>query len=356
MDNTTGRRMNVLLKFSWGHILASLAVIATAYGTFVGLTYRLGGGYIVPGVITFVVSLVLVLSFSTLQRLKGTDSGFAACIRRERILFFSFPFILCVLMVPFMHSLTVHSREDAIRTRFEQSIQDSRKMFDSYEEYSRARCDRFREAVKKKKLTQVQQDNRVRALEASLLYYNEQELRKRAEDWIGRSSGNISTWNIFLLGSIDRTEAALMEWHGRLEELSRVSFKGEELDDEYWFDPGHESLDEAIGGLESLRELYVKGGFNPLSILAVLAVWLMLMLPYFLQRRHSRNWYTLFPSGRRESRWEASRHEDDCLPEDAGGKGAGATNAGGEDAGDEDAGSEAATLEADEDDLGSFTL
>ena len=135
MDNTTGRRMNVLLKFSWGHILASLAVIATAYGTFVGLTYRLGGGYIVPGVITFVVSLVLVLSFSTLQRLKGTDSGFAACIRRERILFFSFPFILCVLMVPFMHSLTVHSREDAIRTRFEQSIQDSRKMFDSYEEY-----------------------------------------------------------------------------------------------------------------------------------------------------------------------------------------------------------------------------
>ena len=82
----------------------------------------------------------------------------------------------------------------------------------------------------------------------------------------------------------------------------------------------------------------------------------MLMLPYFLQRRHSRNWYTLFPSGRRESRWEASRHEDDCLPEDAGGKGAGATNAGDEDAGDEYAGSEAATLEADEDDLGSFTL
>ena len=120
MDNSTGRRMNVLLKFSWGHILALLAVIATAYGSFVGLTYRLGGNYFAAGAGTFAVALVMILGSLSLQRLKGTGSDFSWSIRWERTLFFLSPFVLALLMVPFMHAWTVHSREDEIKDRFRQ--------------------------------------------------------------------------------------------------------------------------------------------------------------------------------------------------------------------------------------------
>ena len=68
--------MNERLKFSWGHILAFLALIFIAYVTFMGITYFTLGNFIVAGIGALVCVIFLALFLLGAQIKKGTSTKF----------------------------------------------------------------------------------------------------------------------------------------------------------------------------------------------------------------------------------------------------------------------------------------
>lgn len=64
--------MDEQLKFSWGHIIAFLALIFISYITFVGVVYRTDGDFTKAAVTMAVVDIVLVVVFIGSQMAKAT--------------------------------------------------------------------------------------------------------------------------------------------------------------------------------------------------------------------------------------------------------------------------------------------
>ena len=140
---------NEKLKFSWGHIIAGIALIAIAYCTFVGTVYLTKGQFVLSGIITFVIILLLGLIFLIPQQLKATDYHFEKRIKWERAFIFSSPVLFVLLMVPFSHAWTVHSRQDKILKAFEQAMTNTTEMFNQYEQYSNLRMDNYSKTLER---------------------------------------------------------------------------------------------------------------------------------------------------------------------------------------------------------------
>ena len=91
--------MNRKLRFSWGHIVAFLALIFIAYVVFMGATYYTVGNYC-AGLFTMgCCVLLIVLTVLGAQVLKGVDKKFHRSIIWERILVACSPFIIIIVVV-----------------------------------------------------------------------------------------------------------------------------------------------------------------------------------------------------------------------------------------------------------------
>ena len=99
--------INETLKFSWGHIIAFIALIFISYVSFMGITYLTDGDFLYAGLGVLIINLVLIIFFIIPQILKGTDEKFSRKIIFERILFFSAPVFFIAVMVPYAHFWTV---------------------------------------------------------------------------------------------------------------------------------------------------------------------------------------------------------------------------------------------------------
>ena len=68
--------MNKKLVFSWGHIIALLAIIAFSYLAFTGFCYYTGGCFLLSGLLVAAIDLLLILVFIGAQQLKIWDGPF----------------------------------------------------------------------------------------------------------------------------------------------------------------------------------------------------------------------------------------------------------------------------------------
>lgn len=85
--------INETLKFSWGHIIAFVALIIISYLSFMGITYLTNGNFLYAGIGVLIIDVLIILFFIIPQILKGTDEKFRRKIIFERILFFSAPIV-----------------------------------------------------------------------------------------------------------------------------------------------------------------------------------------------------------------------------------------------------------------------
>ena len=92
--------INEVLKFSWGHIIAFVALIFISYVTFMGIAYLADGNFVYAGVGVVAIDVLMLLFFIVPQLLKGTERKFSKCIVWERILIILSPFAFVFLMLP----------------------------------------------------------------------------------------------------------------------------------------------------------------------------------------------------------------------------------------------------------------
>ena len=77
---------NQTLKFSWGHIIAFVALIFISYVMYMGDFYQNGGDFVSAAVKVGIIDFLLLVTFIGAQIIKGTDEKFNRSIIIERIL------------------------------------------------------------------------------------------------------------------------------------------------------------------------------------------------------------------------------------------------------------------------------
>lgn len=304
--------MNRKLRFSWGHIIAFTAMIFCMYVTFMGATYLTGGNMTVGVLAALAVTALLVVFFIVPQVLKGSDNGprFGRNVVVERVLIFMSPLVFLACMYPMGHFWTVQAHNDEIARAFGNAVTSSRAMFTDYEKYAGCRIDSYDMLLRRvaaegdssrlyaglgftKGNEAVQVANRVRVMELELMSDNYKKLKTQAYKWIDMADNGVSAWNVFLLGNTREIAAAITDWNRQLNGFSAHQFRGET--GVRPFEETSPSKTEALAGLSQVEAKVVSGGsFSLNAVIFALVMYLMLILPYLLQRRDSKSPYTLF--------------------------------------------------------------
>lgn len=309
--------MNEKLKFSWGHIIAFVALIFICYATFVGLTYLTKGDFLMSILGVIGIALVLIVVFIGGQQLKGTERRFSKRIIWERILIIGSPLFYITAMIPFLHAFTVYSHNDEIVSSFNETLTQSRQLFTNYEDYSNKRIKALDESLQRVVSTkglapkrykncgfngtgdQMQIENRIKALRLLLLdstYYY--QFRDEANKWIEDANKSANTWNVFLLGNTQQIKSAMIEWQDSLVSKSKKELQAEKVcgsNKNLAFTVDKANIEEVVKKLDALSEIYTKRAFPTwLGLLALVICYLLMLFPYFLQDRHTKNLYRLF--------------------------------------------------------------
>ena len=303
--------MNEQLKFSWGHIVAFVALIIISYITFVGTTYKTDGDFVRASIYMVVIDIVLVVIFMGAQMMKATSKKFAKRIWIERCFIFSSPIVFLFGLLPFYHFGTVQSQDKEIVDCFTNAIKSSKQMFDDYDKYSNDRIKNYEQMlsriVSNEKLHpdlylqcgftrengEIEKKNMVKTLQLQLISANYDSLKHVANDWIESSSNGASTFNVFLLGNTKKIKSAIHEWHKILVDFSTKELSNEEFNGYNQVVPFSEvsgSLASVDAGLNGLTEKFTCSAFPPIeSILCSIVLYFALLFPYFLQDRHTKS-------------------------------------------------------------------
>ncbi len=291
--------INVKLKFSWGHIIAFLAMIFISYVSFMGLTYATGGSFIIAGIGVFVIDLLAFIFFIVPQFLKGTDVRFDRKIKWERaFIYLSIP-VYIAIMLPFIHFWTVFDNRQEIEGGFAAAVTKTEDMFAGYETYSEDRIASYAVAldtlISRDSLvrTQLSRNNRLEAMRLQLIADNYTSLKKEAVDWVNKAKG-VSVWNVFMIGNVDMVREAIDNWNVSLNAFTTKRMHYEYEDTESFTD-AHPSVVAAKSQLEDLRGKFTSWGFPTiLALLLLLLIYLMMIFPYLIQQRNTKSIYTLW--------------------------------------------------------------
>lgn len=299
--------MNKTLKFSWGHIIAFIAMIVLCYLTFMGATYYAGGN-IVAGVIAMViVGLLAFVYFIALQVVKASDRHFERRIVIERVMVALSVPVLLLLALPMLHFSAVYARGDKLSSDFSAAVNGSRQLFTDYSTYAQERIDRYSAGLdaiiaagpgnvrfatagfRSGEMARIQRDNMVRALQLQLLPEDFDRLSADANKWIDEACDGADVWNIFLMGNTREVRAALAGWDGQLIEMAAHRMANEEYVTGKVDNFASAGVSGALTGLDSVNADFTRIGWPSwLALLVLVLLYAMLMLPYILQPRNTK--------------------------------------------------------------------
>lgn len=301
--------MNETLKFSWGHIIAFLALNAVSYISFVGFTYLTNGNFSYALIGMFLTDMIYLGVFIGAQLLKASGRKMRRKIIWERILVFGSPIIFIAGMISMSHFWTVKSREETIVENFKESINNSKKIFEDYDNYSDLRIEnyykmlvlfisnpvqynsKFKEAGLESSMANLQRGNMVETLRLQLRSENYDTLRNSALKWIDNANQGARVWNVFIIGNTRQIKEAINNWENQLKSFSAKNMSNEHLLGDI---PPFSSngARDAIAGLDSMTESFTTQGPPTWeAIVFGIIIYIMLLFPYLLQDRHTKSPY-----------------------------------------------------------------
>lgn len=329
---------NVLLKFSWGHIIALVALIIISYVTFMGNSYLNGGDFKNSILHTMLIDAALLITFVGAQMCKGTAVKFEKFIVIERILILLSPVAFVWAMMPFNHFWTVFGNRASLEQRFGNAIVYSKQMFDDYDAYANMRISTYDKALEKAIADKtfpkysheecsfappyMQKNGFHKTLDLQLLSENTRVLKKEAVKWIDEASLGASVWNAFLMGNAKEIKSAIDKWDNTLIEYSKPTISNEQAcgGNVTSFAGSGDAVDKTKNELDELTKLYTeKGNVNVNTVWTGAILWLCLLVPYLIQPRNTkaRGYYHLLPIMPQKSRvYKKSADDDDDIDED----------------------------------------
>lgn len=314
--STNNYLWNKTLKFSWGHIIAFVALVFISYVTYMGEFYSNGGDFSAAAIKVFVINIVLLITFIGAQILKGTEGKFSRSIIIERLLICLCPIAFIWSMFPYNHYWNVFSERNHIEELFSTSIEKSKNIFTDYNSYANNRINNYEkylsDIIEDKDNNIIlyriagfyedsdilQKENFIQTLRLQLLSQNTSGLQTLALNWIENANQGASVWNAFLIGNIDKISEAIKSWNQTITQVSEFKMSNEPYNTQS-FNSNQNSYSQAIDGLQKLKNIYQNTtGISLKTIWSGFILFFMLLFPYSLQKRNTRaiGLYNLIPS------------------------------------------------------------
>lgn len=275
------------LKFSFGHIIAFLALLGITYVIFNSVAYYTQGHYLVAGIVAIGIMFLLLFLLLRLQLLKGADERYESKIKHERATLALLTLACIASFVVFSHFWTVRSREDNIKALFAQATQTSRQLIDNYDKYCNDRIDRYSTIVDSIYFSSESITHNVlkKGLRLQLFHPQYQTLKADIFDWLNKTDGSFSVWNVFLIGNIENVTLGMHSWNDMMENMSRHKMSDEPSNQTHF--SNRFELDASINKLNEVRKIYSAISFPvPLAWIAGLS-FLLLYLPWLIQKRNN---------------------------------------------------------------------
>lgn len=321
---------NQVLKFSWSHIVAFVALIFISYVAYMGEFYKNGGNFAESAIKVLIMDILILGTFVGAQQLKGTDAKFDRAIIAERILVGLCPIVFVLVMIPCNHFWTVLTQSDEIESSFSASIRKSKQMFEDYDQYSAARIATYDKALQHA-IANKARDRATYAkagftgtndatmkqvfvgtLQLQLQSQNTDNLKRAAIKWIDDANQGATVWNAFLIGNIDKILDAVEGWNNALVEVSQPVLSNEPNDTEPFV------TDITVRAeLKRLQGLYTQSaGVSLNTIWTGILLFAMLIFPYALQSRHTKAQrdYSLLPRAHRQPKTKDEDNEGGDAP------------------------------------------
>ena len=302
-------KMNETLRFSWGHIIAFIAIIITGYLSFMGTVYLVGGRYFGMSIIVaLIICTLLILMFLGLQWLKATPRNFAKRIVSERILLFSSPLIFICLLIPYFHFWNVRARGDEIVGNFRNAVSSTRVIFEEYTSYANDRINSYDHLLDSivtagdpgdltaldipKDRARNRKEAMVKTLRLQLLPEKYDSLQASALRWIDKADESASIWNIYLMGNTGQIKEAVEKWDKSLNLISEPTLVSEVYKEINSVQPFNSRVGPvAIEALDKIGPEYSSFKWRPdiWALILLPLLYFFMLLPYLLQERFSKS-------------------------------------------------------------------
>ncbi len=298
--------MNETLKFSWGHIVAFLAMIMISYVTFTGAAYLYDTNLLVSALWAIASFLVMFVVFVGTQQMKAVEKNFTRSIVLERIgvVLSVVVLVLLVTISPFKHFWTVYSNKSEIMEEFAMSIDSSKSIFENYDAYVEERIEKTLQSKSPEKNAQAELMRLQLQPSFATESFDYQTKKLEIEQWIDKARQS-SVWNVFVIGNLTKIQSGVEMWKTTLESWSSKKFYDGDMEP-------YKATYDITSNFNNLKQKFTKSvAFQWRAILWALVGYFCMALPWLLQRRPVKNPNSLF--GKKD--WTAEEDYEEQIPE-----------------------------------------
>jgi hypothetical protein len=289
-------------KFTLADVLTLLTALTFGFVCFLGTNFFTLGETWQSIILAVIITVLLAGTALGAKTLRRTSRNFKFCFICEIVLIVLFTcFMLLFSYSPFPHYFTVAEQREVMQPKLAAGIEQAENMFAAYELYADNRehlyRSNLRSVVQAKNINPsaysaygfdansvpdaTQIDNKMFTLHADLFPTNYVNMKQEYSAWLAKARNSLNNWWAWNFGVVDvvnNVESNSQSWLNTLIGFSKVRETGEQAND----------FDYALSFANVKTHFQTLGSPTPLTIgLSALACLLML-LSYFITKRHTR--------------------------------------------------------------------
>jgi hypothetical protein len=292
-------------KFSLADVLSILTALAFGFLCFLGTNFYTLGDASKSIKVALIITILLFSTAFIAKLLKRTSVNFKTRFILEMILLVVFTLLFVLFtFIPFSHYFTVSAKKDIIVSKIQISITQAENMFPAYELYAENRKELYNSKLKSvvyaKDTNPTEYDNygfkteipdetqlnkKMGDLHADLFPTNysdtasQKGIKEVATNWLLDAKNTTKSWKpIGIINVVVDIESKSNEWVSTLVEISKNQEKGEQA-----IDFSYPLTFDAIKQYFTIVEMP-----SLTSLLIALLMWVLMMLSWFVTKRHTR--------------------------------------------------------------------
>jgi hypothetical protein len=296
-------------KFSLADLLTVVSVAVFGFICFLSFNFLLFGETGRSILWALVIALIIGGLALSIKILKTTRGNFKTCIIAERILLFLFLGVAFISCYPFSHYSAVMDQKTEIQNKVTADITQAESMFADYEKYAANRKDIYKRrliSVVADKIIRpgdyrdygfvestndsTQIENKMFTLQTQLFptnYDGNGGIKQVAVNWLAGAKNSLNTKWAFTFGIvpvIQKSQTYITAWKEELKKISAFRAQGESTND----------FDYTLTFGDVTGKFTTPGNPTAVSIGVAAGLYFLMLLPYLVSKRSSKNHYSLF--------------------------------------------------------------
>ena len=285
-------------KFSLADLLTALGAIGFGFLCFLSLNFLTMGDTLLSVIVAAIIGFVLGGLAFGIKLLKQTSRNFKTNIIWEWVLLILFVIIAYFAVFPFSHYFAVSAQKEEIQQKISSNITQAEGIFTDYESYANTRIYNYEYNLKSIVIgkerspseyrnfgfvdgtdDQTQIENKVFTLRVQLYPSNYNQMKSVDSTWLADSKAKIENWSpTGIVIVINTVKTEITSWKNQLKEYSSFRAQGETDKD----------FDYPLTFKTATNYFTENTTPTVLSIAYSLGLYILMLLSYFITKRHTR--------------------------------------------------------------------